>query len=141
MYSIVERKKVVSDLIQQIESRFSDWETGAIGTFIYFLHNFLVGLILILATIGPFGRLFDISVLIIVIIAFLHFYFNGCICIRLERHFLNDKDWCGLWGPFFDLLESIGFDTNRQFRSATFIIVGAVVILRLAIRLLHRNGK
>ena len=46
-----------------------------------------------------------------------NFYFNGCIILKMERQYLNDKKWYG----FYHILETFGIElTNQRIQILTF---------------------
>ena len=70
-----------------------------------------------------------VSQLILLLILFQHFYFDGCWMIRLERKIWNTKEWYGLWTYLFNILEYLGITLNRNRRDNIFYIVYAGILL------------
>ena len=138
MLDLIKRKNTVDDLIRYIKEYYAGSDEKSIGVFIYFLHNLLVGLILIWVSVGDFGWIFNLSVFVILWVIGLHFYFNGCICIRLERHFLDDDKWYGLWTPLFDFMKYLGIELSSSNRSKVFVIVGGIFLIRVLYRLMKK---
>ena len=106
------------------------------GTCIYFFHNILIGSLIIYAIIGPINWFYGLAVAVIIALLPLHFFFNGCILIRLERYFWNDLKWKGLWTYLFAGCEKLGIEVTSGFENNTYIVLASSILLVVFIRLM-----
>jgi hypothetical protein len=106
-----------------------------IGSILFFAHNLLIGGLIIYAILGPINRFYWVSVVVLCALLPLHFYFNGCILIRLERYFWNDYNWKGLWTYLFGALAQMGIDITPAFENNTYIVLASSIMLVIFIRL------
>ena len=91
--------------------------------------------------VGSYNLLYYACLIVWVLIFILHFYFNGCILIRIERHFFEDKEWKGVWSPLFNSLNVIGIDYSKSHMNNIFIcscvFISLIVFLRFILSTKH----
>lgn len=109
------------------------------GYFVIFIHIFIGLLSLIyLIFFKDMDYLFYSYLLLWIIIFFLHFYFNGCIMIRIERELIEDKKWCGAWTPLFSLLENyFKLRITNKMANNIFICTGILIIVGIFLKFLY----
>ena len=81
--------------------------------------------------------LFYLTVLCWIIVILCHFYFNGCILIRIERYLWDTKTWYGQWTPLYNLLKKYDIELTKNLLNNLFICGGIIltifIILKIAI--------
>ena len=77
------------------------------GLIVLILHWICVGIPLLGLFLFRLDSKFYLSVVIWIIICFLHFLHNGCIFTRIERELWECDDWYGPWVLPFYCLEKI----------------------------------
>lgn len=119
-------------------SNFLDYFTTNSETKAYiviFIHSLLIlpasGYILF----GKINKIYYAFIVELLIIFLLHFYFNGCILIRIEREFFNDKDWFGQWTIPFLILKKMGMELTPRFINNLFICYAILLSLFVSLRL------
>lgn len=131
---IMDSRKVEKSLRRWLETfRISPVNMGAC---IYFFHNILIGSLIIYAIIGPINWFYGFAVTVISALLPLHFFFRGCILIRLERYFWNDHKWKGLWTYLFAGCEKLGIEVTSGFENNTYIVLASSILLVVFIRLM-----
>ena len=128
----LETRKKNTNYIVKSATDFSNIFTSnkkASGIFLSTIHitvTIMAGLYLIFST--KIDYLFYACLLLWISICTLHFYFNGCIVIRIERELLDDKQWYAGWTPLFILAEK---QFNRKIPTKLanniFICVGILI--------------
>ena len=83
---------------------------------------------------GSYNPMYYTCLIIWIFIFILHFYFNGCILIRMERHFFDDKEWKGIWSPLFNSLNNIGVEYSKSYMNNIFICSGVLLLLIIFLR-------
>jgi hypothetical protein len=101
-----------------------------------FLHYTFILITFIYFILSDINYKFYISILIILCIFILHFYFRGCILIRVERKLLNNKEWYGIWNFIIFPLKFIGFDITSGLINNIFICFGIITLFFILIKIL-----
>jgi hypothetical protein len=101
----------------------------------YFLHGIIVFLPFYILLFKSLNIYFYISLIVWVIIIFLHLYFNGCIFIRIERELTKNKKWKGIWTYLFDFLEFIGITVTDKLANNIFICWGIIFSLFIFLKI------
>jgi hypothetical protein len=104
-----------------------------VGILLVLLHN-VVGLFVLLYMVifKDIDILFYVCLIFSIGISCMHFYFNGCILIRLERELLDDKKWCGVWTILFNFLEKF-FNIKMNTKLANNIFICVMILLYCSI--------
>lgn len=100
------------------------------------IHYFIVLIPFYFVIFSKIDYKFYISIILVFLIFILHFYFNGCIFIRVERKLLNDKNWYGIWNIIFIPLKYLGFEINSNLINNIFICVGIFIIFFIFIKII-----
>ena len=127
MFSIETRKSNMSNIVNSVEKYMYDniYPNNVLnGFFVLIFHWTIVGMSAIHIILGNIDTLFYISVLIWIIIFGLHFYFNGCILTKIERHLWKANDWYGPWMLPFKMLERININLTPTIMNGIFICWG-----------------
>ena len=103
------------------------------GVIIFAIH----ALLLILTLIMFFSKnkvLFNIAVIFCIFIILGHFYFGGCIFIRMERYFFNTKNWWGPWMVLFTPLQCFGVAITPKLANQIFISWGCLLMIYILVQ-------
>ena len=137
MFDIDTRKKHTDFVFRAVDlilSTVTD-DPHTKGLLAFFIHNWSLGLMLTYLTFGWVGPFYYAMIACYSSLFIMHFYFNGCICIRTERWFWKDDEWKGMWSLTFEILEKLGLTLTRSLENnvyiATSICMSFIVILRL----------
>ena len=99
------------------------------------LHTFSAIWIALYLCFGDTQTLFyKFNVVIWLIVVGCHFYFNGCLLVRLERKLWNSKTWFGPWMIPLTFLKQCGYTIGNP--NIMFYIVGSITTIVALIRLL-----
>lgn len=98
------------------------------GYIVCFIHILLVSIPFLFVMLSNRLKIVIISQIILLLILFQHFYFDGCWMIRLERKIWNTNEWYGLWTYLFNIIESFGYKLNRNSRDYIFFVVYSIII-------------
>ena len=129
-FSLEKRKEHSKIIIQKIRDfLYKITGNNSISAYILILfHWFITGIALAYILFGPINKWFVISVLIWILMVLMHFYFNGCILVRVEKSLLegsanaNAKKWWGPWIFPFTFLENY-FNIEMTGRLANNIFI------------------
>ena len=123
MFDLEARKRhtyLIIDNLKHFLFRFT--KNNAISGFIvYLIHHILVLSLLLYLLLGKVNMIFYGVIFICLLIMMTNYYFNGCICIYLERKLWNRTDW---WGPLTVVsypLEKMNVDITRNLIKNIFI--------------------
>ena len=123
MFDLERRKQhtyLIVEYIKHFLFRFT--KNNAISGFIvYLIHHILVFSLLLYLLLGKVNMLFYVVIAICLFIIGTNYYFNGCICIYLERNLWNSKKW---WGPLTIIaypLEKMNVSITRNLITNIFI--------------------
>lgn len=129
--------KSVSNIIDPI---FKD--NTSKGYLIVFIHILVCFPTYLYLCFGSYNLIYYVSMFLWVLIYVLSYYFNGCILIRMERHFFNDKEWKGIWNPLFNALKPIDVEYSTAYMNNMFICVGVFLLLVVFLRfILSSQGQ
>lgn len=137
MFDVDTRKNhtdVIFNFLDRLLSLFTN-DRIIKGNIMYCAHNWLIGFMLIFLTYGWIGPLYFVFMILYFSLFLLHFYFNGCICIRVERRFYGISDWKGMWCMLFDSLEKMGLTMTNALENNVYIAVSvcmtSIIVMRL----------
>ena len=102
---------------------------------VIFFHSLLILPSSAYILFGKINALYYAIIVELIIIFLLHFYFNGCILIRIERELFNDKDWFGQWTVPFIILKKMGMELTPRFMTNLFICSAILISLFIFLRL------
>ena len=109
------------------------------GNFFVLLH-ILTGLfsLVYLIFFKDVDCLFYLCLAMWILIFVMHFYFNGCIMVRIERQLLDNKNWYGGWTPLFSVLENyFKLKITNKMANNIFICVGILIIVSVFLKFLY----
>jgi hypothetical protein len=131
------RKQVTTNILEQTEQMLYKFtNNNAISGFIIFLFHQIVCICLLYFTITrSLDLLFYITILCWIIIIFFHYYFNGCILIRLERYLWDTKTWYGQWTPLYNLLKIYNIELTQNLLNNMFICGDIVLAIFIIIKI------
>jgi hypothetical protein len=127
MFDIATRKQVFGNMVSALSKL--PCSPTLIGAIIFFCHNIGIGVPIVITLIGQIDVWFYLSYALLAFLIPLHIYFRGCICIRLERHFLGLRDWKGMWVVPFGFLDSVGLPLTKNTESNIYLVTGITVML------------
>lgn len=127
MFDVATRKRVFWKLVAMLDTL--PFRSSTIGMMVFFFHNLGIGFPVIMTLLGPLNTWFYASYVLLALLLPLHAYFQGCVCIRLERHFLGIKDWKGMWVVPFGMLEDMGLPLTKKTQSSIYVVTGATIML------------
>lgn len=106
----------------------------------YILHLLFVVLPCFILVFKQINIYFYISLIIWILIVSLHFYFNGCIFIRIERELMEDKTWKGIWTYIFYIFDYLKINVTSTLSNFIFILWGISFTLFVILKLLINNN-
>jgi hypothetical protein len=109
------------------------------GVVLSLIHNITGVLILIyLLFFKDIDILFYTCIAFLILISTGHFYFNGCIIIRIERLLLDNKKWYGAWTLLFHFLEKfLNLTITNRLANNIFICVLIFIYSSIFIKFLY----
>lgn len=138
-FNLESRKQVTKFIIsitEKVLNQITNYNQSFNGMIVFGIHAFLFISTLIIFFSKKF-ILFNIAVFLCIMIVIGHFYFGGCIFIRLERHFFNTKNWWGPWMLGFIPLQCIGIKITPELANYTFMAWGLLSIIYILLRYLY----
>jgi hypothetical protein len=102
-----------------------------------YFHILLVGLPLLYIFFGKVNVYYYLSVLFWFLIMFLHFYFHGCIFIKIERNLWDVKEWYGPWLYVWKCLDIMGIEITNKLANNIFICWGIFLILFIFLKTIY----
>jgi hypothetical protein len=102
------------------------------GYFMIIFHWIIMIIPLLYLIIGKVNNLYYLLSILLYVVVFCHFYFRGCLLVRIERHLLKDKQW---WGPWMFLFTPLEYISNSPMTSnlADRIIYSCIIIISVLI--------
>jgi len=96
-FSLEKRKEHTKIIIQKISDLlYKITGNNSISAYILILfHWFITGIAIAYILFGPIDKWFVISVIIWTMMVLMHFYFNGCILVRVEKALLEGRTAAG----------------------------------------------
>jgi len=101
-----------------------------------FIHLIIVTLPVFVIIFKQVDIYFYISVILWLCIMSFHFYFKGCIFIRIERYLMKDKTWKGIWNFIFYIFEMLNIEITKNLENSIFICWGILFTLFIFLKLL-----
>ena len=127
----ITKRKLHTKYILEKTTEFLSKVTGnnATSGFLIFLIHWLLGLFcFVYILVGKLDLVFYISVVLWIGTLFMHFYFGGCICTRLERHLWKTNRWWGPWMMVFTPIKVFsGGEITGNLANNIFICWGALL--------------
>jgi hypothetical protein len=132
-----DRKKKYKDLLIFFEKiLFKLTKNNALSGFlVYFLHVGFCSIALFYIFLGDIDIFFYISVFIWLLIFAFHFYFKGCILVKLERHLWNTKEWYGPWVILFTPLKFFNIKLTKNTSENIFVVYGILILIYILFRI------
>jgi hypothetical protein len=127
MFSKETRKSNINKIITNVEKYMYNniYPNNTVNGFVILLvHWIIVGITGLYILFGKVDTIFYNCVVMWIIIITLHFYFNGCILTKLERHLWNTNTWNGPWMLPFKLIEKLNIKITSKIMNYTFITWG-----------------
>ena len=139
MFNLETRKKNTTKIIIKTEKLLKKITNNnkIAGFIIFFSHWLLLGIALLYILIGKINSFFYFSSLIWIIVFIMHFYFNGCIATRIERHLWDTKKWFGPWMLGFIPLEKLGVEITRNLANNIYICWGFLLLIFIFFKILY----
>ena len=110
------------------------------GFYVYLFHIILCASTFFYLFLGNIDSLFYFSLSVWIIIFILHFYFNGCILTKIERHLWNTKTWYGPWTLIFKPYDNYAKEPlSDNFKKNIFICWGIILCTLLLLKVLFYN--
>ena len=106
------------------------------GLIVLCIHWILVGVPLVGLFIFNLNWKFYLSTFLWILILAFHFYFNGCICTRLERDLWNTKDWYGPWILPFNILQGLDVPITSALTNNIYICSGIAITIWIIVRII-----
>ena len=129
MFSLNDRKQNTTYIIEKAEefllkNNNNNNNKALTAYYLIIFHWLSTGIPLMYIIFGDVNLFYYLCCLLWIIIFILHFYFAGCICTRIERKLLNDKEWWGPWIFYFTPLELTGIKITANLANNIFICWG-----------------
>lgn len=126
-----------NDVIQFFERNLYKYtKNNALSGFIvYIVHVGICSIAAFYIFLGKVDKIFYICVALWLLIFALHFYFKGCILVKLERHLWKTKDWYGPWSVFFFPLKYFNVELSKNTTENIFICYGVIFMLFIMIKI------
>jgi len=139
MITLEERKKHTKYLTEITENfLFNITKNNALSAYyLIIFHWIITGIPLMYIVFGNVDLFFYFSCLLWIFIFIVHFYFAGCICTRIERKLLNDKEWWGPWIFYFTPLELTGLKITTNLANNIFICWGICLFIIALLKILY----
>lgn len=139
MFTLNERKQNTNYLIEKTENILLNFNNNKALTAYYLIifHWILTGIPLMYIVFGNVNLIYYLCCLLWIVIFILHFYFSGCICTRIERKLLNDKEWWGPWIFYFTSLEITGIKITSNLANNIFICWGICLSFIVLLKILY----
>jgi len=140
MFSKETRKNNINNIIAYVEKFMYNniYKSNIVnGFFVLFVHWIIVGITGLYILFGNVDTLFYICVVIWIIIFGLHFYFNGCILTKIERHLWKTNKWNGPWMLPFKILESIHIKITPNIMNYIFISWGFFLTIFTILKMIY----
>lgn len=126
MITLKERKKNMNYIIEQLDTIKNKIKINdtLFAYSIITIHIILVGSGILYLLLCKVDNIYFIFILFWILIIFLHFYFNGCVLTRIERHYLKDDKW---YGPPIIPFLMLGYPISKQ-EAINFIYICSFII-------------
>jgi hypothetical protein len=137
----VDKNKFKKSLIK-IEKELYKWtkSNNLSGFYVYLFHILLCTSTFLYLFLGNIDILFYFSLLVWLFIFGLHFYFNGCILTKIERHLWNTKTWYGPWTLIFKPYDSYAKEPlSENLKKNIFICWGIILGTLLLLKIVFYN--
>jgi len=142
MFSLLERKQHTSRIIKSVKnSLYNVTKNDTMSGYILVLFHWIVsGMSLLYLIMGEINYLYYLICFLFILTVGGHFYFNGCILTRIERHLWKEKYWWGPWMLLFTPLEYIGVKMNNKLAD-NIIYCGIILLTVIIIHNIKLNNK
>jgi len=112
-------------------------DSNVSGNILLIIHWTIVSFSMLYILLGQINIYFYVSVLIWFVIMILHFYFHGCICIKIERNLWNMKEWKGPWGYLIKLLELMNVEMTNKLLNNIFNCWGILFTMFILLKIIY----
>lgn len=112
-------------------------DSNVSGNILLIIHWAIVSFSVLYILLGQINIYFYLSVLVWFIIMILHFYFHGCICIKIERKLWNMKEWKGPWGYLIKLLELMDVEITNKLLNNIFNCWGILFTMFILLKMIY----
>lgn len=109
------------------------------GFIVYLLHVSIYGFAMFYIFLGKVNSIFYGCMALWAIAFALHFYFKGCILIKVERHLWSTKEWYGPWTLMFLPLQYFNIPITKSSSENIFICYGILIIITSICKLIFSN--
>ena len=99
--------------------------------FLIVFHNLLMGLAIMYLLFGNINYFYFFVIGFMGLVLLLNILFRGCFLMKLERKYLNTKEWYGA----YHMLEVFGLDLNNSKVKKLFYIWGLIIAIIPFIRI------
>jgi len=134
--------KPYSDIINLVKNKTADMSVDQslyLGYLLIATHNILTTILGAYFFIGSIDKTYYILLaLLSIIMLLLHYRFNGCILIRIERELLHSSTYSGIWDAFYYFLIDDTLDKNIIYnrKHNIQICIASLLILSIFLRIL-----
>lgn len=118
-------KKTYNKLQENTDKLFSlFFKTHSIKTTALIVtHNLILGLAIMYLLFGDVNIFYYVTIGFMILVLLFNLLFQGCFLMKLERKYLNTKEWYGA----YHMLEFFGIDINNKDVKKYFIIWGSLI--------------
>jgi len=134
--------KPYADIINLVKNKTADMSVDQslyLGYLLIATHNILTTILGAYFFIGSIDKTYYILLaLLSIIMLLLHYRFNGCILIRIERELLHSSTYSGIWDAFYYFLIDDTLDKNIIYnrKHNIQICIASLLILSIFLRIL-----
>ena len=136
MFEKETRRKVTDDLAEYIEKTMINItkDRGTAGMLVLFFHFLIIFIVFYLLIWSSTAKMVRIGIVLWISIIIQYWYFHGCWGVKCERKIWKTKEWYGPWTAFYQYINELGFQMNKNTRDIfTFlftIITSIIAIMR-----------
>jgi len=138
MFTLAKRKQHTQSIINNTQ-QFLYKYTGndKMSGYVMIIFHWIIMIIpLFYLLFGPVNKLYYFLSFFLYVVIFCHFYFKGCLLVRIERHLLNSNQW---WGPWMFMFSPLEYITGAPMTSSLadkiiytcIMILTAIIVFRI----------
>jgi hypothetical protein len=122
--------KELTKKIDEILSNINEKKENKLIILLIF-HNLLVYICIVYLIIGDKGMVYNVVIMIMILILLMNYKYRGCPLLKLEREYMNSKEWYG----GYHCLELLGIKIDKENVNSMFriwiIMITLIIIKKL----------
>lgn len=134
--------KPYDDIVNLVKNKTKDISVDQslyLGYLLIVTHTIFITMLILYCFVGTINNTYYILLaLLSIIMLLLHYRFNGCILIRIERELLHSSTYSGIWDAFYYFLIDDTLDKNIIYnrKHNIQICIGSLLIFSIFLRIL-----